>query len=197
MEIKDVKALDDLGILDGINEVIATTEKDGVMNAAPLGIIRDGDNLTIRLFAGSKTFGNILATGWFVANVTHDAWIFAETALGDAPEGSFEIRHGHPTLKDAESWAYFTCEPMRSDIIITQAQFVEGEFLRRDFRAFNRGSNLVVECAIAATRYIALRADSYYDEIHKMHRIINRCGGPREKEAMDRLMDRLDRYLHI
>lgn len=197
MEIKDVNALDDLGISDGINEVIATTEKEGVINAAPLGLIRNGDNLAIRLFAGSKTFENILTTGWFVANVTHDSWIFAETAIVDAPEEAFEIRRGHPTLKDAESWAYFTCEPMRSDIIITEVKFVEGDLLRKDFRAFNRGSNLVVECAIAATRYVALRTDSYYDEIHKMRRIINRCGGPREKEAIDRLMDRLDEYVHI
>ena len=33
-------ALDELGILDGINEVIATTERSGRINAAPLGMIR-------------------------------------------------------------------------------------------------------------------------------------------------------------
>ena len=37
--------LDELGIQDGINEVIATTEMSGRINAAPLGIIRDGDSL--------------------------------------------------------------------------------------------------------------------------------------------------------
>ncbi|HPT20144.1 MAG TPA: DUF447 family protein, partial [Methanothrix sp.] len=64
-------------------------------------------------------------------------------------------------------------------------------------RAVNRGANLVVEAAVAATRYLALRTDSYFEELMKMHRIINRCGGPREREAMDRLMDRIDRYTHM
>ena len=81
------EALNELGILDGINEVIATTENCGRMNAAPLGIIRDGDNLYIRLFLGTHTYDNILANGWFVANISHDAWLFAETALEDLTSG--------------------------------------------------------------------------------------------------------------
>jgi hypothetical protein len=74
---------------------------------------------------------------------------------------------------------------------------VKGEVLKKDLRAFNRGACLVVEAAVAATRYLALRNDSYLQELFRLHRIINRCGGPREKEAMDRLMDRIDRRTHI
>jgi len=189
--------LDDLGILDGINEIIATTEKDGRINAAPLGIIRNGDELYIRLFMGSHTYENILATGWFVANVTHDAWLFAETALEDITENHFMRREGVPVLKDAEAWGLFKCEPFALDIIIAKVELVSGEVLRKDFRAFNRGANLVVEAAVAATRYLALRTDSYYEEMMKLQRIINRCGGPREREAMERLMDRVNSYSHI
>src|SRR5512147_2979717 len=95
------EALEELGILDGINEIIATTEKDGIINAAPIGIIRDGDNLYIRLFTGTHTYDNVLENGWFVANVTHDAWLFAETALEDLTEDHFSRRQGLPILKDA------------------------------------------------------------------------------------------------
>jgi len=83
------------------------------------------------------------------------------------------------------------------DIIIARVELVRGEIIRKDFRAFNRGASLVVEAAVAATRYMALRTDNYYDELIKMQRIINRCGGPREREAMERLMDRVDSYSHI
>lgn len=189
--------LEDLGILDGINEVIATTEKDGRINAAPLGIIRDCNKLYIRLFLGTHTYENILASGWFVANVTHDAWLFAETALEDLTPNHFMRRDGLPTLLDAEAWGFFRCEPFALDIIIAEVKLVKGEILRKDFRAFNRGANLVVEAAVAATRYLALRTDSYYEEMMKLQRIINRCGGPREREAMDRLMDRVNSYSHI
>jgi uncharacterized protein len=189
--------LEELGILDGINEVIATTEKNGVINAAPLGIIRDGESLYIKLFLGTHTYDNVLANGWFVANVTHDSWIFAETALEDLTQDYFDRRDGLPILKDAEAWALFKCEPFPLDIVITKVELVKGEVLRKDFRAFNRGANLVVEAAVAATRYLALRTDSYYEEIMKIKRIVERCGGPREKEAMERLMDRIDNYCHI
>ena len=191
------EALDELGILDGINEVIATTESRDRINAAPLGIIRDGDSLYIRLFLGTHTYENILTKGWFVANVTHDAWLFAETALEDLPPEYFTRREDLPVLKDAEAWVLFKCEAFASDIIIAKVEPVKGEVLRKDFRACNRGANLVIEAAVAATRYLALRTDSYYEELMKMQRIINRCGGPREREAMDRLMERIDSFSHV
>ena len=190
------EALDDLGIKDGINEIIATTEVSGRINAAPIGIIRDDDSLFVRLFLGTHTYENVLTRGWFVANVTHDAWIFAETALEDLPPEYFDRREDLPILKDAEAWGLFKCEPFASDIIIAKVELIKGEALRRDFRACNRGANLVIEAAVAATRYLALRTDSYYIEMMKLQRIINRCGGPREREAMDRLMDRIDSFAH-
>jgi len=191
------EALGELGILEGINEVIATTERDGIINAAPLGIIRDGDSLYVRLFLGTHTYENVLDCGWFVANITHDAWLFAETAIEDLTMDYFLRRDGLPTLKEAEAWGLFRCEAFPLDIIIGKLELVKGEVLRKDFRACNRGANLVVEAAVAATRYMALRTDSYYEELMKMQRIINRCGGPREREAMERLMDRVNSYSHI
>jgi hypothetical protein len=190
------EALDELGIRDGINEVIATTERAGKINAAPIGIIRDEDSLYVRLFLGTHTYENVLTKGWFVANITHDAWLFAETALEDLPPEYFTRREDLPVLKDAEAWGLFKCEAFASDIIIAKVELVKGEVLRSDFRACNRGANLVIEAAVAATRYLALRADSYFMELINMQRIINRCGGPREREAMDRLMDRIDNFAH-
>jgi hypothetical protein len=190
------EALDELGIQDGINEVIATTERCGKINAAPLGIIRDKDSLYVRLFLGTHTYENVLTKGWFVANITHDAWLFAETALEDLPQEYFTRREDLPMLKDAEAWGLFKCEAFASDIIIAKVELVKGEVLRSDFRACNRGANLVIEAAVAATRYLALRTGSYFEELMKMQRVINRCGGPREREAMDRLMERIDSFTH-
>ena len=174
------EALDELGILEGINEVIATTESEGRINAAPIGIIRSEDRLYVRLFLGTHTYENVLAKGWFVANITHDAWIFAETIL-----------------EDAEAWLLFECQAFASDIIIADLKPIKGEMIRKDFRAVNRGANLVIEAAVAATRYLALRTDSYFEELMKMQRIIDRCGGPRERLAMEQLMERVDSFSHM
>jgi len=190
------ESLDELGIQDGINEVIATTEMSGRINAAPMGIIRDADSLYVRLFLGTHTYENVLRKGWFVANITHDAWLFAETAIEDLDQEYFMRREELPVLKSAEAWGLFKCEAYATDIIIAKVELVKGEVLRRDFRACNRGANLVIEAAVAATRYLALRTDFYFEELMKMQRIINRCGGPREREAMDRLMERIDSFTH-
>lgn len=191
--IYDLGDIEELGIFDGINEIIATTEGEkGAPNAAPLGLIREGDRLSVRLFVGSHTRENILTRGKFVANVSHDPMLFVETALGDIPEDMFVLRDGEVTLRDAEAWALFKCEPTDLDISLPEAEFVKGEVLRREFRAMNRGVNLVVEAAVAATRYVALRSDLYLEEIFRIRRIVGRCGGPREIEAMDRLEELME-----
>ncbi len=99
-------------------------------------------------------------------------------------------------MKDTEAWLLFKCNPFASDIIITDIEPVKGELLRKDFRAVNRGANLVIEAAVAATRYMSLRTDSHFEELLKTQRIIDRCGNPREREAMERLMDRIDSFAH-
>jgi hypothetical protein len=191
--IYDHGDIEELGIFDGINEIIATTKGEkGVPNAAPMGLIKEGDRLSIRLFVGSHTRDNILAKRKFVANVSHDPILFVETALGDIPEDRFVERDGELTLRDAEAWALFRCEPKDLDISLPEAEFVRGEVLRREFRAVNRGVNLVVEAAVAATRYVALRSDIYLEEIFRIRRIVGRCGGPREIEAMDRLEELIE-----
>lgn len=191
--IYDLGDIEELGIFDGINEIIATTEGEkGAPNAAPLGLIKEGDRLSVRLFVGSHTRDNILAGGKFVANVSHNPMLFVETALGDIPEDMFVLRDGELTLRDAEAWALFRCEPKDLDISLPEAEFVRGEVLRREFRAVNRGINLVVEAAVAATRYVALRSDHYLEEIFRIRRIVGRCGGPKEIEAMDRLEELIE-----
>lgn len=186
--IYDLEEIGQLGIFDGINEVIATTENEGgAPNAAPLGVIKKGETFSVRLFVGSHTYDNIISSGKFVANVTHDPMIFAETALNDLSKEHFVQRDGELTLKDAESWALFKCDPVHLDISLPTLEFVKGEVIWRDFKAVNRGTNLVVEAAVAATRYVALKSDLYLEEIFKIRRIVNRCGGPREIAAMDRL----------
>jgi len=193
--ICDLEKIEELGIFDGINEIIATTENEsGVPNAAPLGLIKRGDVLSLRLFVGTHTYENIMAKGKFVANVSHDPMLFVETALNDIPDDRFVERDGELTLKEAEAWALFKCEPNGLDIALPEVEFVKGQVLRREFRAVNRGINLVVEAAVAATRYVALKSDLYLDEIFKIRRIVGRCGGPREIESMDRLYELIEQF---
>ena len=191
--IYDHDEIDQLGIFDGINEVIVTTVNDeGLPNAAPIGIIKKDAILSLRLFTGTHTYENIMAAKEFVANITHNPLVFVETALGDLDGDRFIRRDGEIILRDAESWALFRCDPLRVDISMPKIEFVKGEVLRKEFRAVNRGTNLVIEAAVAATRYVALGSEIYLDEIFRTRRIVGRCGGPRDVEAMGLLDNLLD-----
>ncbi|HOT07110.1 MAG: hypothetical protein A4E45_01225 [Methanosaeta sp. PtaB.Bin039] len=187
----DPETMDNLGILPGINEVIVTTEMDGRANAAPMGIIRN-DIITARLFLGTHTYSNILATGTLVANVCHDPVIFVQAAMAELNPEHFIREDDVLILREAEAWALFRCQTYRADILMPELEFVKGRVVKVGLRSINRGLAGVIEAAVAATRYQALKVDSYLEDIRKIKKIIHRCGGPRDIEAMDLLESYLD-----
>ena len=73
MEDKMVMDLADVGIEEGqkYEGIYTTMSKDGVKNAAPIGIVCKGKNkLGCRLFVGTKTLKNIMETRKYVVNIT-------------------------------------------------------------------------------------------------------------------------------
>lgn len=71
--LSDKMAIDltDIGIEEGqkYEGIYTTMSKDGVKNAAPIGIACKGkDKLECRLFVGTQTLKNIMDTGKYVLN---------------------------------------------------------------------------------------------------------------------------------
>ena len=97
-------------LIEGINEVIATTEG----NAAPMGIINRNGALHMVLFRGSHTAGNIVRDRWVVANFIFDPVLYVRTAFDDLPDDDFvtEKVGGEVfcRLREVEAWAAFTAE---------------------------------------------------------------------------------------
>ncbi|MCK5660244.1 MAG: DUF447 family protein [Methanosarcinales archaeon] len=93
---------------EGVNETIVTTvSKDGVPNAAPIGIIRRDEkeesasqrsDIFVKLFPGT-TCQNVIDTGYLVANITYDPMHFVMAALGGISNEDFE-RMGCETALD-------------------------------------------------------------------------------------------------
>ncbi|HDM35625.1 MAG TPA: DUF447 family protein [Candidatus Syntrophoarchaeum butanivorans] len=189
--------LTELGIGDGIWEVVATTRsRDGVPNAAPLGLrCREGD-LSILVFEPSRTLENILDTGRIGVNILQDPLIFVKSVVGDLDNSYYTDFKGFPVINGAEAW------------IILEAKLMErGEAYlftlvplsaRRNFKAahpVNRGFNAIIEALILATRYSIMdesERDGILRCIEHMEEIVRKCGGDREHEAMAILKG----YLH-
>ncbi len=180
----------EFGILDGISEVIATTRSDsGIPNAAPIGIIWNRDRLHVQLFSGSHTRQNAARTGKIVANITHDLMMYVECTFEDPGPEAFEYPGGmdYPVLKRASAWILFECNQSKGNMF--ELTPIRGVIHDKPMLCINRGKNAVIEALVHATRYRLNGDAQYLDLIRHYDRIVQRCGGDREKEAIARLKE--------
>ena len=80
----------DLGFVDGLimETIVSTSDSTGHYDAAPMGIVKNKDQLTIKPFTSSLTYENLKTTKCAVVNVTSDPKLFYITAFKEAnPNG--------------------------------------------------------------------------------------------------------------
>lgn len=189
--------LDTFGINDGINEMIVTTYQGWSPNAAPMGIIRKGDDLLVRLFKGSTTYSNVMAERMLVANLVYDPVLFVRTTFGDIDDSEFDVfthdeRH-FSVLKDAVCWAVFECTDVKetSEALVAKLKPLHARMNQQVFKSVNRGFNLLIESCVHATRYELTKDEKYMRLIKAYSCTVNKCGGRGEKQAMKLLLDHL------
>lgn len=187
--------LDEFGIYDGISETIVTTMQGWSPNAAPIGIMRKGDRVFIRLFKGSITYFNVHSEGALVANVVNDPVIFVRSTFSNLKESDFSFvsvsGHEFPVLKDALSWVVFECNNMKMshEALVAELLPIHAHINRSPVQAPNRGFNAVIEAAVHATRYKLTGDEKYLKLIRAYSAIVSKCGGEREKNAINMLND--------
>jgi uncharacterized protein len=184
-----------MGLLrEGINEIIATTKG----NAAPIGIVVRNGKPGMVLFRGSHTSENVESGGWVVANFIFDPVLYVITAFDDLPPESFvEEKAGCyvvERLASCEAWAAFSVaiEKRTRNVMVAgltlQKEVETGVFLH----PVNRGFNSVIEATVHGTRYKWSRKPELLFLIEHHAGIIGKCGGPKEKEALERLFEYID-----
>ncbi len=179
------------GLREGISEVIATTQSlSGERNAAPVGIHNESGKYCMELYRGSKTLSNVKATMQLAANVTEDAMLFVKALVGNLAENDFARFHGFPVLIGANSWILFRCRMIaeRADYLMFMLTPFAVAIQNKKICGINRGCNAVIEAAVLASRYDIQEEDQdrarIKMQIQDYVRIVDRCGGRREKEAM-------------
>jgi hypothetical protein len=180
-----------MGLLKpGINEIIATTE----FNAAPMGIIFKDGVARMVLFSGSHTANNVEKNGWLVANFIYDPILYVKTAFEDLPNNAFieETLKGRKIhrLKDADAWAAFTVtieKKTTEALMITLT--LEKEIIEEvSLHPVNRGFNSIIDMTVHATRYMMNRDPLLKEQIDYHAGIVRKCGGKRELEALELLL---------
>lgn len=190
--------LDKFGINEGISEVIVTTYQGWSPNAAPMGIIRKGDDLFVRLFKGSNTYSNVKSEHMLVANLVYDPLVFVRSTFGNLAESEFEVLsyegRGFAAIRKALCWVVFECTEIKETSESMIAKLVPKHARENvcNFRSINRGFNLVIESCVHATRYELTNDEKYMRLIKAYSSTVNKCGSDNDKEAMTLLLKRYD-----
>jgi len=200
----------------GITESVVTTlGPNDRWNCAALGLHADGDGgdtresddtgtrggengasatVTARTWGRTRTWRNFRERGAGYVQFVDDPVVFTEAALSIREERG-------PILDAAAAW-------VRVDVEVIDAgesggtQWVEwalspreSEVRRRVVPTIDRAYGAVIEATVAASRLDvpAYDTDELLDRLSYFESVVERCGGPREREAFSLLVDRVGR----
>lgn len=189
--------LSNCGIQEGISETIVCTGFE-TPNAAPIGIIRKNGKTLVRLFDGSQTKENVSKEGYLTANVVLDPFLLVRSTFSDLAPEEFcfvEIEgHRFPVIKAASAWVAFECINVKNKDSVLVAELLPlGAGFHGKNRAIipapNRGFNAVLEATVHATRYQLTGEEKYADWIRHYEVLVRKCGGQKEKKAMELLYE--------
>lgn len=175
---------------DGIVETVTTTpQPDGTWNVAALGLTDVSEGTAqARTWGRTRTRKNFEREGRGYVHVHTDPVVFARAALERwtreepvLPEAAawakVETSDTEQGTTNGTNWRDWTLRPLATDI------------LRRQVPCPSRGFPAVIEMTVAASRlgHPAYHDDQLLDRLDAYSATAIRCGGPREREAVDRI----------
>jgi uncharacterized protein len=178
-----------------IESIVTSRSADGVVNCAPMGVEWGDEAITLKPFLDTTTYRNVVATGVAVVNLIDDVRVFARAAISNPQFATFPAAVvAGVVLEDCCSWRELHAR--RIDSTPPRARIeaaVAHRGFRREFIGFNRACHAVLETAIYATRLHLLETAFVDAEIARLQVIVDKTAGPRELEAMQMLVDHINR----
>jgi hypothetical protein len=178
-----------------VETVVTTINPDGSVNCGAMGVEWGEERIVIKPYRGTRTLRNLQATGTAVVNLTDDILLFSQAALGDPhpptrPAASIE----GAVLEDACSWREVRVEAIQEDAQRARVttKVVDGG-AGREFLGLNRARHAILEASILASRARILPAEDIRAELPRLQLLVDKTGGPREREAMDYVIQALAR----
>ncbi|MFB6234622.1 MAG: DUF447 domain-containing protein [Halopenitus sp.] len=180
--------------LRGVTEtVVATLGPNDLWNMAALGVHapESGDKAegaTARTYGRTRTRRNFEVRGGGVVQFTSDPREFVDAALTVREEPE-------PVLPGVDAWVEVDATRVDADqqgdteIVTWELSPVDSEILEERVPTINRGFGAVVDATVAASRLDV----PDFDESELLSRLayfaetVERCGGPREREAFARI----------
>ena len=176
--------------LRGATESVVTTlGPNDRWNVAALGLFA-GDPVTARTWGRTRTWRNFSERGGGYVQFTVDPVEFVDAACSIREEDE-------PVLPGADAWARVEVESVDSgsegdtEWVDWELTPVESAIERETVPTTNRGYYAVIEATVAASRLDVPGYDSAVlrDRIDYFEGVVERCGGPREREAFDQFLE--------
>jgi len=166
-------------------------DESGNPNFAPMGVVWGEGAVVVRPFRSSRTYRNLLTTGYGVANICDDILAYVQSALYDAVLPNFPAKAG-PGIVFSNTCSWRELEVVsesgsdeRADI---QCRVIyEGR--QREFLGFRRASNAVLEAAILATRRMFYDEPSVEKNLMHCREIVDKTGDAIDKQALQMIRD--------
>jgi uncharacterized protein len=186
-----------------VETVVTTLDENGEPNFAAMGVVWQEERLVIRPYVGTRTFHNLVRTREAVVNVTDDVLVFAKSALSrERFPGRPATRVRGVILADACHWREVSVEHVsvpeprptgggRADI----ATRVVAGAVGRPFAGLCRAKHAVVEASILASRAKRLPRHEVLRELDRLDPLVDKTGGPAEREAMAYIRDHVARLV--
>jgi hypothetical protein len=178
-----------------IETVVTTINPDGSVNCGAMGVEWAAQQIVIKPYRGTRTLRNLHATRAAVVNVTDDMLLFSEAALSDPhPPTHPAASVDGAVLDDACSWREVRVEAIQEDAQRARVttKVVDGG-AGREFLGLNRARHAILEASILASRARILPAEDIRAELPRLQLLVDKTGGPREREAMDYVIQALAR----
>jgi hypothetical protein len=176
-----------------VETVVTTLNPDGSVNCGAMGVEWGEARIVIKPYRGTRTLRNLRATGAAVVNLTDDILLFSQAALGDPhPPTRPATSVAGAVLDDACSWREVRVEAIDDSAErAAVATVVVAGGTGREFLGLNRARHAVLEASILASRARLLGPDAVRAELSCLQPLVDKTAGPREREAMAYVTDRL------
>ncbi len=177
--------------LRGVTETVVTTlGPNDAWNVAALGVHAPTTTApaTAQTWGKTRTRRNFAGRGGGYVQFTRDPVLFVDAALGVREQSD-------PTLDSADAWVEITVERRATgtdegtEWVEWGLSPVDASVRRERVPTFNRGYAAVVEATVAASRLDvdAFETETLRERIDYFDSVVERCGGPAERRAFERL----------
>jgi hypothetical protein len=179
-----------------VETIFSTLDGEGKANFAPMGLDWGEDVVTVRPFRNTRTYQNLTASGYGVANLSDDVLAYVRCGLYKEVLPSFSAKAVPGAVFES------TCSWRELEVISKAGSDDRAELKcrvlhagrQRDFLGFCRAGNAVIEATILATRLAICDRKMVDEKLMYYMKIVEKTGDFKEKQAFRLIRDYVQRW---